>query len=71
MSKEGGRSVEEHDIEPFAPNDSPEACQQAGQRGAPVTGSGVGNENGHVDIALWPGATTGMGAERVGELDLR
>jgi len=50
VAEEARRSVQEHDIEPLAWNDAPEAREQTGQFGAPVVGIGLGNEDGHVRV---------------------
>lgn len=70
VTKEAWRSVEEHDIEPFARHDTPEARQQQTQFGSRVVGGRVGDEDGHIDVAVCPGAPACPRAEQVGELDL-
>ena len=70
VTKEAGRSVQEHDIEPFARNDTPEVRQQQSQFGSCIVGGRVGDEDGHIDVALGPGPTACPRAEQVGEPDL-
>jgi len=71
VAEEARRSVQEHDIEPLARNDAPEAREQTGQFGAPVVGSGLRNEDGHVNVALCPGASARPRTEQVSKLNLR